>query len=470
MGIRIRPEEIEVPKQDPFKNDLLNRKEPAEALTNLVDSIEGPCVLAVDAPWGAGKTTFLRIWSRHLRNSGFPVVRFNAWETDHAGDAFVALVSELTEQLRNNEQEPIKEKVRLTKEAAKNVAVRAIPVVLRILTSGVLNIDPDTEKELGKLLADYAVDGIKEYEKARKSIKGFRSRLQGMANTLHCCHSHPLVVMIDELDRCRPSYAIELIEVAKHLFGVDHIVFVLAVNREQLTHSIKALYGSDFDGGGYLRRFFDVDFRLPDPDRSDFIREQLKGMLRNGDQSYLQAFFSASNLSLRQVAQAIHRFRLVVASFDGKSDLIDIAESALVLRAIDPEVYRRFVGGSATDEEAVDAVFERIEIVKDKKHNHENMYIFASFEGIMVMCYKERESANRAGETDTVIESPLISRYRELTASERPERAQRTPDIHYATAVAEAVEHYSTGRRRYRPIGFREAVRRIELLARIDVG
>ncbi len=81
----------------------------------------------------------------------------------------------------------------------------------------------------------------------------------------------PLIVMIDELDRCRPSYAIELLEVAKHLFSVDHIVFVLAVNRSELAHSIRALYGSDFDAEGYLRRFFDVDFRLPEPDRKSFI-------------------------------------------------------------------------------------------------------------------------------------------------------------------------------------------------------
>ena len=73
--------------------------------------------------------------------------------------------------------------------------------------------------------------------------------------------------MIDELDRCRPPYAVELLEVAKHLFSVDYIVFVLAVNRPELAHSIRDLYGSGFDAAGYLRRFFDIDFRLPDPER-----------------------------------------------------------------------------------------------------------------------------------------------------------------------------------------------------------
>ena len=105
MRIRIQPSEIDVTEDDPFKNDLLSRKEPAEILTHLVGSLEGPCVLAVDAAWGAGKTTFLNIWSKHLRKHKFPVVKFNAWETDHAGDPFVALSSELTKGLHEYEDQ-----------------------------------------------------------------------------------------------------------------------------------------------------------------------------------------------------------------------------------------------------------------------------------------------------------------------------------------------------------------------------
>lgn len=126
MGIRIQPREIDVPKDDPFKNDLLGRKEPAEVLTHLVGSIEGPCVLAVDAAWGAGKTTFLKIWSQHLRNQGFPVVEFNAWETDHSGDPFVALSSELTEGLQEYKDKPLAKKIDETKKAAREQC-RTIP-------------------------------------------------------------------------------------------------------------------------------------------------------------------------------------------------------------------------------------------------------------------------------------------------------------------------------------------------------
>ena len=268
MGIRVRPEEIDIPQDDPFGNDLLNRKESAEILTQLIVGIDGPCVLAVDAAWGAGKTTFLKMWAQHLRNERFPVVEFNAWETDHAGDPFVAIVTELTEGLRGFEDESLNAKIRDTAEAAKQVAVRAIPGVIRLLTAGVLDVDQLIEKEAGRILSSYAEDRLKEYTQTRNSIDGFRNKLAEMSNALATRpERHPLVVMVDELDRCRPSYAVELIEVAKHLFAVDHTVFILAVNRDQLIHSIRALYGNAFDGAGYLRRFFDIDFRLPDSDR-----------------------------------------------------------------------------------------------------------------------------------------------------------------------------------------------------------
>ena len=72
-----------------------------------------------------------------------------------------------------------------------------------------------------------------------------------------------LVVVIDELDRCRPDYALELIESVRHLFAVEGVVVLLAINREELCHSVQNIYGSDFDSDRYLRRFVDVASHAP---------------------------------------------------------------------------------------------------------------------------------------------------------------------------------------------------------------
>jgi hypothetical protein len=82
----------------------------------------------------------------------------------------------------------------------------------------------------------------------------------------------PMFVFIDELDRCRPSFAIRMLEEAKHLFDIDGIVFVIATDSEQLAHSIRAVYGEGFEARRYLRRFFDRVFVFPETDRTEFAK------------------------------------------------------------------------------------------------------------------------------------------------------------------------------------------------------
>ena len=443
MGIRTRPEEVEIPPDKPFEHDLLDRKEPAKFLTQVVDGIDGPCVMAIDAPWGAGKTTFLKMWSRHLRKKCFPVVEFNAWETDHAADPFVALVSELKDGLSEFEEGSLKDMIQKTAETAKQVALRAIPALIRIATAGVLDIQALIEKETGKLLASYAESRLDRYKENQESIRSFRKNLREMAAALKQCKNHPLMILIDELDRCRPSYAIALIEVAKHLFDADHIVFVLAVNRTQLAHSIRALYGDRFDAPGYLRRFFDIDFTLPDPNRNRFIRDLLGRISRKDDIVLLNKFFGASDLSLRQVSQAIHRLGL--ATVANLNDIgVVVTSVALIVRTIDAELYRGFVRGDLSDQELVDGMYDRIRI-KDTQ-----------FEAVIVMAAKEIASRRNNLMYDRRIESSLIARYKKEAVNQQ-EHGERV--IGLVTQYEESANLFGgIG------LGFLEAVKRIDLL------
>ena len=343
MSIRIQPREIDVPEDDPFKNDLLGREQTAMVLTRLLGSIDGSCVVAVDAAWGFGKTTFLKIWSQQLRNNDFRVVEFNAWETDVSSDPFVSISSELMSQLPVDSDGTLSQKVKATKDAAVEIAVRALPGAIRLLTAGVLDLTPVLEKELGQAISSFADDRLAHYQEMRHSVEGFKTSLQDMATTIaSSSEMRPLVLVIDELDRCRPSYAIELLEVAKHLFSVDHIVFILAVNRAELAHSIKAVYGQDFDAQGYLRRIFDLDFRLATSDRGQFIESVLYANRLDDSadseaiRKVLSDFFSSSDLSLRTIAQAIHRLGLVYASLPSNKPFQGVAAAvAVILRTTD---------------------------------------------------------------------------------------------------------------------------------------
>ena len=473
MGIRIQPREIDVPEDDPFKNDLLGRGEPVEVLTHLVGSLEGPCVLAVDAAWGNGKTTFLRIWAQYLRNRGFPVVEFNAWETDFAGDPFVSLSTELTEGLRAYTNETLATKIDKTRKVAKEVIRRAVPGLIRVATAGILDINPLLEKEAGQAIASYAEDRLTAHEQALQSVKVFRETLQDMANELSVQKGHPLIVMIDELDRCRPSYAVELLEVAKHLFAVDQIVFVLAVNRSELAHSIKALYGGDFDAMGYLRRFFDVDFVLPEPKRSAFIDAMLNAIQidsyfkRTSDdrgaaeapnlRDLLKGFFRDPDLSLRRIAQAIHRLGLVFASL--RSNQLSFAITAavvLILRTIDSNLYYRFVRGEISDLEVVDTVFGRAGTRPLHQENEGYM-----FEATILLAALGGETTHLTPSEQT--STPLLQRFEALVGD--ASKSKSTDPAHTRANRLIAVARNSRERGFSDDIGFRHSVERIELLS-----
>ena len=139
MTIRVRPADVEVPEDDPFRNDLLNRKPSIETLTGLLSALEGPCVLALDSEWGGGKTTFLGMWAAYLRNEGFAVAEFNAWKTDFSGDPFVALSSRLQEQLDTARPDGGAETAKRFTEAAKKIALRTAPIAIRVLSQGLLD-------------------------------------------------------------------------------------------------------------------------------------------------------------------------------------------------------------------------------------------------------------------------------------------------------------------------------------------
>ncbi|MGL5524761.1 MAG: KAP family P-loop NTPase fold protein [Aeromonas veronii] len=84
---------------------------------------------------------------------------------------------------------------------------------------------------------------------------------------------YPAFILIDELDRCRPSYAVEMLETIKHIFDIKGVVFVLATDTEQLQHAIKVIYGDGFDAESYLGRFFHRRFTLGSISRREFIKQ-----------------------------------------------------------------------------------------------------------------------------------------------------------------------------------------------------
>jgi hypothetical protein len=141
----------------------------------------------------------------------------------------------------------------------------------------------------------------------------------------------PMYVFIDELDRCRPTFAIEVLEVIKHIFDIPKIIFVIATDTTQLQHSIKAVYGSGFDAEKYLMRFFNRSFSLPQPQLIDYLKthrsfEIVKERLIETSDLYIYeidektaleisaSIFECFNTDLRTVDQIIERVSSILSN------------------------------------------------------------------------------------------------------------------------------------------------------------
>jgi hypothetical protein len=95
--MRIFPTPIEIGPEEGFApdKDIFQRASLGSGLTNLVSISEDPLVVMLDAPWGQGKTTFVKMWAGELRKKNIPVIYFDAFANDHVDNAFLAIAAEV---------------------------------------------------------------------------------------------------------------------------------------------------------------------------------------------------------------------------------------------------------------------------------------------------------------------------------------------------------------------------------------
>lgn len=297
-----------------WPDDLLNREGLAEFLTkSLVEQSKirrragrPGLTVALDADWGTGKSFFTRHWADDLIETGHPVVFFDAWENDIGDEAVVSLMSSIKVELEKwTARLPAKTTAKRNATIATKKAIaglrRAIIPASKVVATGLLKkatgiavgeIFQAMDAEPNDLLTDASEAtsstleaGLDElfkqmldtHQRRASAITTFKSSICTLIDILEteAGARTPVFVFVDEVDRCRPTYAIRLLEEIKHIFGIDRICFVVSTNLPQLQESVRAIYGSGFDGHRYLKRFFDYEYMLPDPDHEGFAAQLL---------------------------------------------------------------------------------------------------------------------------------------------------------------------------------------------------
>ena len=265
---------------EPLPGDQLGRAKYAQFLTGyLAGFTNEPYVMNLNAEWGAGKSWFLQRWY-HTVKAQHPAAYIDAWKNDFSDDPLLTVASGLLEALESSEAP------NAAAEKYRASSLRKLGQFIKGASKSALT--HQANKHLGEDATEILKAGMSEVSETvvRSVIEEHRNKMNVISElkteienwitliTTDSELSKPMFVFIDELDRCRPTYAIELLETVKHLFDVKGLVFVIATNTDQLQHSIKAVYGSEFDAQRYLYRFFNRSFTLKKPDLLSFIQTQ----------------------------------------------------------------------------------------------------------------------------------------------------------------------------------------------------
>lgn len=318
-----------------FSQDLLNRMILAKNLTNILEHKEDLRVLAIDSSWGTGKTTFINMWidminnekdtsDNYIYNEKFETMYFNAWENDYISEPIISLLAELNNQIKDKDGK-VKSFIEKGKDKAKPYLKVGGQILLRYLTRNALdNVewDKDIEDDLLELSNKIGEVAFKEASIAKNSRETLKNDLAEFQYKI----DKKVIIFIDELDRCRPTYAIELLEVIKHIFDIDNYIFVISLDKEQLSHSIKTLYGEGMDSNGYLRRFFDLEYRLPMLKKKEYIREKCTKTLSyfSNSKFFIDIFTNIlikENYSLRDINKAFNYLSLITPKLGVLQDL-----------------------------------------------------------------------------------------------------------------------------------------------------
>lgn len=357
-----------------WADDLLNRREDAELLLSFLtrrhaERLEagtgGAYVVNLNASWGHGKTFFMERLERQMRAAGHLTAFVNAWRDDSSREPVVAVMAAIEDSLKPHfakEQAAAKAWAAAKANGATILASISKGAFKQLLRKGIGEGLDEVEKILNQeelvskdvndalethsdkvgeaivteattLLTKYVDQKITDYQTRITGAAEFQSRMREVLATLGKKEAAklPFFVLIDELDRCRPTYAIEMLEQVKHLFDVDNTIFLIATDGDQLAHSIKAVYGEGFDGKRYLLRFFHRHYRLEERDTAEFVKylfevnridmNKIGTPLRSDPVALFVGAMQTYRVTLRDAEQCFDLLRSIVTTWQYKVPL-----------------------------------------------------------------------------------------------------------------------------------------------------
>lgn len=351
-----------------YINNILERNTYIHNFILMLLNIEKGGVIAIDGEWGSGKTYFVHQvkWLldsasenidddiKTVLNSTSPkldniighkykLFYYDAWKHDKSNNPFFTLLRSMIITFGGIDY--FKKEMGFIKSLLKGASH---------IVKGVTPIDVESIFKGTKTLC-----GINDEDQF--SELEFIEQMDVQVNSFldYICEGQyeKLVIFIDELDRCKPSFAVELLEIIKHYFNHDKVIFVLSTNLSEFQHCIKQYYGEGFNGWKYLDRFIDLRLTLPTISTEDYYKYlwQKTGTDRIDDISIVCAQYFGFNLRdiqryNQQVNIAFHSYINNIYQNNDFSEEIDSLYAVftpilLALKLYSVEVFKDFISG-----------------------------------------------------------------------------------------------------------------------------
>lgn len=242
------------------ERDEFQRRNIAEKAIKLLRSDIDISPMVIDGSWGTGKTEFCHKFINLMKeDETHSIIYIDAFKADHVNEPLMTVLAEIIKTLPEDSRREsfIKKILPAVRFGIKALAKAGVSHLLR---QDFADVAEDFTDEIEEA-TDKAIDAtaeliLKEHVEAEKNLKTLQAALTEIAS------NSPIVIFIDELDRCRPSFAIDMLEIIKHTFDVENVSFVLITNTQQLKASINHCYGQAVDAQRYLDKFIKFRFEL----------------------------------------------------------------------------------------------------------------------------------------------------------------------------------------------------------------
>lgn len=300
-----------------YIDDSIGRDQSVHSFVKMLENVENGCSIALDSPWGNGKTFFVKqtklVIDALNPNNPFsssksgklildksqkalkpkecdypPLITtyYDAWEHDDDEDPILSLVYEMMKE---------------------NYCIDTIPNK-RQWTDILSNlVDVVSTKNVSGLISSLKGEDLFQQTKSKRDL---RTIVNEFISTLLPENGNKLIVFIDELDRCSPAYAMKLLERIKHYMLNDSLIFVFSINQIELQHTIKKFYGENFDACRYLDRFFDYRIELPNVELDKYLSTMGLPDHKNMREATCAEFIKKTNMSLREIPKYLSTARM----------------------------------------------------------------------------------------------------------------------------------------------------------------